>query len=153
MFQWLPIPLQVYLFSLLIGVALPLFLFWMMRRALTHFLSAIFVEAAIVRFWQLLIAMVLVLTGLAAAVRYRASEDVLQDDVAIIFSVSDALQAILENMLFTLFALFVPLLVAYMVVNAGRDRSGGRGFRRAVDQSESPDAPSQTGPPPPSDAP
>jgi hypothetical protein len=123
MFQWLPIPLQVYLFSLLMGVALPLFLFWMMRRALTHFLSAIFVEAAIVRFWQLLIAMVLVLAGLAAAVRYRSSEDVLQDDVAIIFSVSDALQAILENVLYTLFALFLPLLVAYMVVNAGRDRT------------------------------
>jgi hypothetical protein len=123
MFQWLPIPLQVYLFSLLIGVALPLFLFWMMRRALTHFLSAIFVEAAIVRFWELLIAMVLVLTGLAAAVRYRASEDVLQDDVAIIFSASDALQAVLENVLYTLFALFVPLLIAYMVVNASRDRT------------------------------
>ncbi len=137
MFQWLPIPLQVYLFSLLIGIALPLFLFWMMRRALTHFLSAIFVDAAIVWFWQLLIVMVLVLTGLAAAVRYRASEDVLQDDVAIIFSVSDALQAILENVLYALFALFLPLLVAYMVVNAGRDRSRRLGFQ--PDQSKLPD--------------
>lgn len=135
MFQWLPIPLQVYLFGVLIGVALPLFLFWMMRRALTHFLSAIFVDAAIVWFWQLLIAMVLVLAGLAAAVRYRASEDVLQDDVAIFFSVSDALQAILENVLYTLFALFLPLLVAYMVVNAGRDRPRRLGFQPDRPQS------------------
>ncbi len=121
MFQWLPIPLQVYLFSVVIGVALPLFIFWMMRRALTHFLSAIFLDAAIVGFWQLQIVVVLVLAGLAAAVRYRASEDVLQDTVAIIFSVSDSLQVILESILYTLFALFLPLLVAYMVLNAGRN--------------------------------
>lgn len=123
MFQWLPIPLQVYLFSVVIGVALPLIIFWMMRRALSHFLSAIFCDAAIVRFWQLQIVLVLILAGLAAAVRYRATEEVLQDSVAIIFSVSDSLQVILENVLYTLFALFLPLLLAYIVLNAGRDRT------------------------------
>ena len=149
MFQWLPIPLQVYLFGVLIGVALPLFLFWMMRRALTHFLSAIFVEPAIVWFWQLLIAMVLVLSGLAAAVRYRASEDVLQDDVAIFFSVSDTLQAILENVLYTLLALFLPLLVAYTVIHAGRDRACRLGFQPdepwpQTSRSASPDGQTRT---------
>jgi hypothetical protein len=123
MFEWLPIPLQIYLVSLLIGVALPLFIFWMLRPALTHFLSAIFIEASIVRYWLLQIAMVLVLSGLAAAVRYRVDGNVLQDGVAIIFSLSDSLQAILDNLLYTLFALFLPLLIAYMVLNAGRDRT------------------------------
>jgi hypothetical protein len=122
MFEWLPIPLQVYLLSLLIGVAVPAFIFWMLRPALRHFLTAIFQDAAIVRFWLLQIVLVLVLAGTAAGVRYRAREDVLQDEVAIVFSISDALQAVLENVLYALFALFLPLLVAYMVLNAGRDR-------------------------------
>jgi hypothetical protein len=123
MFEWLPIPLQVYLFSLVLGVALPLVILWMMWRALSHFLTAIFREKPIVWFWQLQIGLVLVLAGLAAAVRYRATEDVLQDAVAIVFSVSDSLQAILENVLYALFAMFLPLLLAYMVLNAGRDRA------------------------------
>jgi hypothetical protein len=127
MFEWLPIPLQVYLFSLVLGTALPLIIFWMIRPALVHFLTAIFREEPIVAFWQRQILLVLLLAGLAAAVRYRASADVLSDAVAIVFSASDALQAILENVLYALFALFLPLLLAYTVLHAGRPRAAGPG--------------------------
>ncbi len=120
MFEWLPIPLQVYLCSIVMGIALPLVIYWMIRRALAHFLTAIFRDELIVAFWLRQVLLVLLLAGLSSAVRYRATADVLLDSVAIVFSMSDSLQEILSNVLFALFGLFLPLLLAYTVLHAGR---------------------------------
>jgi hypothetical protein len=56
-------------------------------------------------------------------VTFRASADVLLDSVAIVFSISDALQQILSSLLLALVGLFLPLLLAYTVLNAGRART------------------------------
>jgi hypothetical protein len=118
MFEALPVPIQVYLFSLLLGAAAPLLVFWMIYPALRHFLSAIFADAKIESFWLRLIVLVLVLAALSAAVRYRPDAAVLTDGVALVFSLADSVQAILEVLLYALIALFLPLLATYTVLHA-----------------------------------
>jgi hypothetical protein len=123
MFEALPVPIQVYLFSLLLGVAAPLLMFWMIFPALRHFLAAIFADAKIEGFWLRLIVLVLVLAALSAAVRYRPDSAVLTDSVALIFSLADSVQAIFEVLLYALIALFLPLLATYTVLHATGARS------------------------------
>jgi hypothetical protein len=122
MFERLPIEIQVYLFSLLFGAAAPLLIYWMIRPALRHFLAAIFADAKIEGFWLRLIVLVLVLASLSAAVRYRPDGGVLDDNVALLFSLADSVQAILEVLLYALVALFLPLLATYSLIVAARGR-------------------------------
>jgi hypothetical protein len=124
MFERLPIEIQVYLFSLLFGSAAPLLIYWMLRPALGHFLAAIFGDRRIEAFWLRLIVLVLLLAGLSAAVRYRPDSGVLADSVALVFSLADSVQGILEVLLYALVALFLPLLATYTVLFAA-----GRGTR------------------------
>ena len=123
MFEALPVPIQVYLFSLILGVAAPLVMFWMIFPALRHFLAAIFADSKIEGFWLRLIILVLLLAALSAAVRYRPDDAVLTDSVALIFSMADSVQAILEVLLYALIALFLPLLATYTVLHATGARS------------------------------
>jgi hypothetical protein len=122
-FEALPIPLQVYLFSLLLGWAAPLLVFWMISAALKHFLGAIFADQKIEAFWLRLIVLVLVLASLSAAVRYRPNSAVLNDSVAIVFSLADSVQEIFGMLLYALIALFLPLLATYTVLHAAKVRS------------------------------
>jgi hypothetical protein len=131
MFERLPIEIQVYLFSLLFGVAAPLLVYWMLRPALVHFLAATFGDARIEAFWRRLIVLVLLLAALSAAVRYRPDGGVLDDSVALVFSLADSVQSILEVLLLALVALFLPLLAAYTVLYAA-----GRGPRGAPAKSD-----------------
>jgi hypothetical protein len=123
MFEALPVPIQVYLFSLFLGVAAPLLMFWMIYHALRHFLAAIFADNKIEGFWLRLIVLVLTLAALSAAVRYRPDSAVLNDGVALVFSLADSVQAILEVLLYALLALFVPLLATYTILHATGARS------------------------------
>jgi hypothetical protein len=122
MFERLPIEIQVYLFSLLFGAAAPLLIYWMIRPALRHFLAAIFDDEKIEAFWLRLIVLILVLASLSAAVRYRPDGGVLTDNIALIFSLADSVQAILEVLLYALVALFLPLLATYTLIVAARGR-------------------------------
>lgn len=126
MFERLPIEIQVYLFSLLFGAAAPLLIYWMIRPALRHFLAAIFADERIEAFWLRLIVLVLVLAALSAAVRYRPDSGVLADNVALVFSLADSVQSILEVLLFALIALFLPLLATYAVLVAAGARARSR---------------------------
>ena len=126
MFERLPIEIQVYLFSLLFGGAAPLLVYWMLRQALVHFLAATFGDPRIESFWRRLIVLVLLLAALSAAVRYRPDGGVLDDSVALVFSLADSVQSILEILLLALVALFLPLLATYTVLYAA-----GRGPRSA----------------------
>jgi hypothetical protein len=122
-FEALPVSLQVYLFSLILGVAAPLLVFWMVLAALKHFLAAIFADHKIEVFWLRLIVLVLVLASLSAAVRYRPNTAVLSDSVAIVFSLADSVQEIFGMLLYALVALFLPLLATYTVLHAAKVRS------------------------------
>ena len=122
MFEFLPVPISVYCFSLLLGVAAPLLIFFMLRPALKQFLASIFADAKIEAFWQQLILLVLLLAALSAAVRYRPDTALLADTVALTFSLADSVQSILEMLLYAVFALFLPLLATYTVLHATRAR-------------------------------
>jgi hypothetical protein len=122
MFERLPIEIQVYLFSLMFGAAAPLLIYWMIRPALRHFLAAIFAHERIEALWLRLIVLVLVLAALSAAVRYRPDSGVLADNVALVFSLADSVQSILEVLLYSLVALFLPLLATYAVLVAAGAR-------------------------------
>jgi hypothetical protein len=123
MFEFLPVPISVYCFSLLLGVAAPLLIFLMLLPALKRFLASIFAEPKIERFWLQLILLVLLLAALSAAVRYRPDTALLVDPVALTFSLADSVQTILEMLLYAVFALFLPLLATYTVLHASRARS------------------------------
>src|SRR6185436_4203263 len=71
MFEFLPVPISVYCFSLVLGVAAPLLIYFMLRPALKHFLASIFADPKIEVFWLQVILLVLLLAALSAAVRYR----------------------------------------------------------------------------------
>jgi hypothetical protein len=132
-FEALPVPLQVYLFSLLLGVAAPLLVFWMVLTALRHFLSAIFADRRIEAFWLRLIVLVLLLASLSAAVRYRPNAALLSDSVALMFSLADSVQEIFTVLLYALIALFVPLLATYTILHAAKVR-----FPAAENETTSP---------------
>jgi len=118
MFEALPVAIQVYLFSLLLGVAAPLLVFWMLYPALRHFLAAIFAAEKIEHFWLRLLVLVMLLAALSAAVKYRPDGAVIIDSVALVFSLADSVQGILEMLLYALFALFLPLLATYTILQA-----------------------------------
>ncbi len=122
MFDRLPPEVQVYLFSLGVGLSAPVLVYWMLRGVLGHFLQAIFRNRDIERFWMRVVLLVLLAGALSKAVTYKADSDVLSDYVAIIFSLSDQVQAILESLLWTMLALFLPLLLSYTILHVGRDR-------------------------------
>ncbi|MCI0361924.1 MAG: hypothetical protein L0211_25865 [Planctomycetaceae bacterium] len=126
MFDRLPIEIQVYLFSLIFGLAAPLLIYWMIRPPLGRFLSAIFADAAIESFWSRLIVLVLLFSALSAAIRYRPDSGVLADNVALVFSLADSVQVILEFLLYALIALFLPLLATYTILHAAGARSRPR---------------------------
>ncbi len=126
MFERLPVEIQVYLFSLFFGVAAPLLIYWMIRAPLARFLAAIFADGAIESFWARLIVLVMLLSALSAAIRYRPDSGVLADNIALVFSLADSVQAILEFLLYALIALFLPLLATYTVLHAAGARSKPR---------------------------
>ena len=126
MFERLPIEIQVYLFSLLFGIAAPLLIYWMIRVPLARFLSAIFTDELIESFWARLIVLVMLLATLSAAIRYRPDSGVLADNVALVFSLADSVQAILEFLLYALIALFLPLLATYTILHAASARTKPR---------------------------
>jgi len=123
MFERLPIEIQVYLFSLVFGLAAPLLIYWMIRPPLARFLAAIFADGPIESSWSRLIVLVLTLAALSAAIRYRPDSGVLADNVALVFSLADSVQAILEILLYALVALFLPLLATYTVLHAAGART------------------------------
>src|SRR4051812_46992943 len=123
MFEFLPVQLSVYGFSLVFGVAAPLLIFFMLRPALKHFLASIFADRKIEAFWGQLIVLVLTLAALSAAIRYRPDPGLLADSVALTFSLANSVQDILQVLLFALFALFLPLLATYTILHAARART------------------------------
>lgn len=119
----LPADAQAYLIALFFGVAAPLIVFWMLHLPLRHFLSEIFRSPPVEQFWLRLVIVVLVCAGLSATVGYRPDKAVFSNFVALIWNLADQFQAILYGILSSLFGLFLPLLLTYTILHAGRFRA------------------------------
>ncbi len=114
---------QAYVLALFFGTAAPLVVFWMLHLPLRSFLAEIFHSPAVEQFWIRLVIVVLVCSGLSATVGYRPSGLVAIDFVALIWNLGEQFQSILYGILFSLFGLFLPLLLAYTILHAGRYRA------------------------------
>jgi hypothetical protein len=114
---------QAYILALFFGTAAPLLVFWMLHLPLRSFLAEIFQSPAVEQFWIRLVIVVLVCSGLSSTVGYRPSGLVTLDFVALIWNLGEQFQSILYGILFSLFGLFLPLLLAYTILHAGRHRA------------------------------
>lgn len=119
----MPADAQAYLIALFFGVTAPLVVFWMLHLPLRHFLAEIFRSPPVEQFWFRLVIVVLVCTGLSATIGYRPAGLVAFDFVALIWSLGEQFQSILYGILYSLFGLFLPLLLAYTILHAGRSRT------------------------------
>ena len=122
MFETLPVDAQAYLFTLLLGICAPLVLFWMLRVPLSQFLTAIFRDAGIERFWLRVVLLVLLCQSLAVSVGYQPDPGATLDDVALVWNMADQVQSILQSVVFSMFGLFLPLLLSFTILHIGRER-------------------------------
>ena len=123
MISGMPTDVQAYAIALFFGVAAPMVVFWMLHLPLRHFLSEIFRSPPVEQFWLRLVIVVLVCAGLSAAVGFRPDVAVAANFVALIWNLADEFRSILDNILYSMFALFLPLLLAYTILHAGRFRA------------------------------
>ena len=119
----LPVGAQIYLVSLLLGVSVPLVVCWHLHEPLTEFLKSIFRDRGIERFWIRVVVLVFFTNCLAAAVGYRPVDAVDQDYVALVWNLADQVQWILYAVVWSMFGLFLPLLISYTILHFGRDRN------------------------------
>jgi len=119
----LPADAQAYLIALFFGVSAPLIVFWMLHLPLRHFLSEIFRSPPVEQFWIRLVVVVLVCSGLSAAVGFRPDAAAAANFVALIWNLADEFRAILDGILYSMLALFLPLLLSYTILHAGRFRA------------------------------
>lgn len=122
MFANLPVAFQAYVISLFVGLAVPLFTYWLLRRPLRHFLQAIFENVAIERFWMRLVLLVILLSTFSAAVGYEPNDEVGEDFVVLVWNLADQTQSVLQSLVFALFMLFLPLLLSYTILHVGSPR-------------------------------
>jgi len=134
----LPADVQIYLVSLVVGLTAPALIFWMLYEPLSHFLAAIFGRRDIERFWLRVTLMVLYAGTFSAAVGFHPDEAVNDDFVAMIWNLGDQLQSILQALLWSLLALFLPLLLSYTVLHVGRDRTSDTGEGTSAPEKTSP---------------
>jgi len=133
MFEGFPVDVQAYVFSLVVGITAPLLLFGMLRMPLRHFLHAIFHSAAIERFWLRVVFLALLIGSLSSAVGYWPSDSADEDFIVLIWNLADQVQSILQTLLFSMIALFLPLLLSYTILHVRRDR----GKEQTEDDEES----------------
>ena len=122
MADFLPVDAQLYLVSLLVGVSVPLVICWHLYEPLTEFLKSIFRNPGIERFWMRVVVLVFFTNCLAAAVGFQPVDVASQDYIALIWNLADQVQWILYAVVWSVFGLFLPLLIAFTVLHFGRDR-------------------------------
>jgi len=119
----LPTDAQAYVIALFFGVSAPLIVFWMLHLPLRHFLAEIFRSPPVEQFWIRLVLVVLVCAGLSAAVGFKPDAAVAANFVALIWNLADEFSSIIDGILYSMLALFLPLLLSYTILHAGRGRS------------------------------
>ena len=122
MLRNLPPDAQAYVLTLVFGVAAPLLIYGMLRLPLRHFLASIFGSAAIEQFWMRVVLVVLLATGVAQAIGYHPDKAAAADFVALLWNVGDEIKNILDSLILAMLGLFLPLLLAYTILHAGRPR-------------------------------
>ncbi|MBI3466809.1 MAG: hypothetical protein HY000_27670 [Planctomycetes bacterium] len=119
----LPPDVQAYVVSLVFGLSAPLLIFGMLRLPLRHFLAAIFASEPIEQFWMRLVLVVLVASGISQAVGFQPDKAAATNFVALIWNVADQIRHILDSLLWAMLCLFLPLLLAYTILHAGRRKN------------------------------
>jgi hypothetical protein len=117
MFESFSVDVQAYVFSLVVGITAPLLLFGMLRMPLRHFLHAIFYSAAIERFWLRVVFLAMLIGSLSTAVGYSPADLADEDFIVLIWNLADQVQSILQTLLFSMIALFLPLLLSYTILH------------------------------------
>jgi hypothetical protein len=111
---------QAYLVVLFFGVSAPMVIFWMLYLPLCQFLAEIFRSKKVEQFWVRLIVVVLVSTGVSQAVGYQPAAAVSTNFVALVWNLAEQIRSVLEALLWSMLATFLPLLLAYTILHAGR---------------------------------
>ncbi len=117
------VEMQAYVFSLIFGLSVPLVVYWMLRPSLHHFLSAIFQNPGIESFWKRVVLLVFVLSSFAVGVGFTPDAAISGDMAALVWNVADQVQMMLDALLWSIFGLFLPLLLSYTILHVGRDRT------------------------------
>ncbi|MBX7165654.1 MAG: hypothetical protein K1X74_04840 [Pirellulales bacterium] len=116
----LSVEIQLYLAGLAIAFAAPLFVFWLLAPSLAHFLRAIFAQPEVERFWKRLTIIVFVAASVSSGIAYHPDASANSDLAVLTWSFADQVKQTLDNLLWAMLAIFLPLLLAYMVLYAGR---------------------------------
>ncbi len=115
-----PIEIQVYVFGLAFGIAVPLLVFWLLHRPLREFLKAIFHSRAIEQFWLRVVLLGFLASTLSVAVIFQTDQTAKTDEIALYFNVADKLKQMLDSLIFAMLAIFLPLLAAYTILHVPR---------------------------------
>jgi len=114
---------QAYLIVLFFGVCAPMVIFWMLYLPLCHFLGEIFRSKEVEQFWIRLIVVVLVSAGISQAVAYQPAAAASTNFIVLVWNLADQIRAILDALLWAMLATFLPLLLSYTILHAGRFKS------------------------------
>ncbi len=120
MFPVFHLEVQVYVFGLALGIAVPLLLFWLLHRPLREFLKEIFHSAPIEQFWMRVVLVGFLASTLSVAVVFKAEVASKSDEVALFFNVADKFKQMLDSLIFAMLTIFLPLLAAYTILHMPR---------------------------------
>ena len=120
MFAALAIEIQAYIFALVLGLSIPLLLFWLLRQPLREFLKAIFHSAAIEQFWMRVVLIGFLASTLSVAVVFQPENASKTDEMALFFNMADKFKQMLDALIFAMLAIFLPLLAAYTILHMSR---------------------------------
>lgn len=116
------IELRAYLSVQCFALCTSLVLYWLLAQPLSHFLRVIFAHAGVEQFWRRVVLWVLIASSLSHSLPYRPTDDIATNYIALVWHVADALKATLDGLLWGVFGVFLPLLLSYTVLHAGRRR-------------------------------
>jgi len=116
------VEMQAYAFTLFFGLTVPLLVYWLLRSSLRHFLSAVFQNPGIELFWKRVVLLVFILSSFAVGVGYTPDSSITGDMAALVWSVADQMQFMLQALMWSIFGLFLPLLLSYTILHVGRSR-------------------------------
>lgn len=129
MFSALTIEVQVYLLGMALGIAVPLVLFYLLHRPLREFLKEIFHSPAVEQFWLRVVLIGFLASALSVGVTFQPAAASKADEIALFFNLVDKFKAMLDQLMFAMLAIFLPLLAAYTILHLprhGKDPAASR---------------------------
>ena len=125
------VEVQTYLFGMVLAIAVPSLLFWLLRAPLREFLREIFHAPAVEQFWLRVVLIGFVALTLSIGLVFHPVDLSKSDEVALAFNVADKLKQMLDSLLAVMFATFLPLLAAYTILHVPTRGKAPKGRRRS----------------------